>query len=135
MSGRAAVAGAAAVLLVSPLVLPSYQLGVLTKMLIFSIFAMSLNLTLGYAGLPSLGHAAYFGVFSAMALIMVILGGAGTLLGPVVGSFVIVCLENLVSAYTQRWVIVLGLIYIAVTLLAPAGLVGLVVSRARRQPA
>src|SRR4029453_17846456 len=28
----------------------------------FAIFAMSLNLSLGYAGLPSLGHAAYFGV-------------------------------------------------------------------------
>ncbi len=40
----------------------SYQLGLLTKMLILAIFAMSLNLILGYAGLPSLGHAAYFGV-------------------------------------------------------------------------
>jgi len=311
MSARISVAAAAAALLVLPLALPSYQLGVLTKTLIFSIFAMSLNLTLGYVGLPSLGHAAYFGVgayavallalrvaasfwldfglalvaaaataalfgllalrargayflmitlalaqvlwglafgwrgltggddglpgvprpgvgmpwslsdgvrfyyfvllvfaavtgalwiilrspfgralvgiresegrmdvlgydtwlykyvafvlagffagvagalfayyngfvspaylsivFSAMALIMVILGGAGTLLGPVVGSFVIVCLENLVSSYTQRWVIVLGLIYITVTLFAPAGLVGLVLRlRASRQPA
>ncbi len=45
-----------------PLALTSYQLGLLTKMLIFAIFAMSLNLILGYGGLPSLGHAAYFGV-------------------------------------------------------------------------
>ena len=45
-----------------PLALSSYQLGLLTKMLIFAIFAMSLNLILGYGGLPSLGHAAYFGV-------------------------------------------------------------------------
>ena len=67
---------------------------------------------------------------------MVILGGAGTLLGPGGGgSFVIVGLENLVSAYTQRWVIVLGLIYVAVTLFAPAGLVGLVRSRAGRPTA
>src|SRR5256712_5898086 len=52
-----------AVLLIAlPLVLSSYQLGLLTKMLIFALFAMSLNLILGYAGLPSLGHAAYFGV-------------------------------------------------------------------------
>jgi len=65
-----------------------------------------------------------------MALIMVILGGAGTLLGPAVGSAVIVLLENVVSAYTQRWVIVLGLIYVAVTLFAPAGLVGLARARA-----
>src|SRR5438876_1471683 len=53
----------AAVLLVSlPWALSAYQLGLLTKMLIFAVFAMSLNLILGYAGLPSLGHAAYFGV-------------------------------------------------------------------------
>jgi len=289
-----------AVLLIAlPWVLSSYQLGLLTKMLIFAIFAMSLNLILGYAGLPSLGHAAYFGVaayttallslrvtpsfwldfgaglaaaavtaalfgllalraqgsyllmitlalaqvlwgiafgwrsltggddglpgitrpavgplrlgdgmsfyyfilvvfalavavmglivgspfgraligiresarrmevlgynvwlhkyvafvlagtlaglsgalfvyyngfvspaylsivFSAMALIMVILGGAGTLLGPAVGSAAIVFLENAISAYTERWLLILGLIYVVVTLFAPAGLLGL----------
>jgi branched-chain amino acid transport system permease protein len=68
-------------------------------------------------------------VFSAMALIMVILGGAGTLLGPALGSLVIVFLENFISAHTQRWLLVLGLIYIAVTLFAPAGLMGLVIRR------
>lgn len=68
-------------------------------------------------------------VFSAMALIMVILGGAGTLLGPALGSATIVTLENVISAYTQRWLLVLGLIYVAVTLFAPGGLVGLVRGR------
>jgi branched-chain amino acid transport system permease protein len=292
--------GGALVLLALPLALTSYQLGLLTKILIFAIFAMSLNLILGYTGLPSLGHAAYFGVaaytvgllalrvtanfwldfgaglaaaaapaalfgllalraqgsyllmstlalaqvmwgvafgwrwltggddglpgvprpaaglpwslaggvafyyfvlavfavavailavvvaspfgralvgireserrmevlgydtwrykyvafvvaglfaglagalfvyyngfvspaylsivFSATGLIMVILGGAGTLLGPALGSAVIVVLENLISAQTERWLTVLGVIYVAVTLFAPAGLVGL----------
>jgi branched-chain amino acid transport system permease protein len=64
-------------------------------------------------------------VFSAMALIMVILGGAGTLLGPAIGSAVIVGLESTVGAYTERWVLVLGLIYVGVTLFAPDGLLGL----------
>ena len=298
--------GAVAALALLPLVLSSYQLDLLTKMLIFAIFAMSLNLSLGYAGLPSLGHAAYFGVgaytvgllavrvwdnfwvdmalglaaatataalfgllalraegsyllmitlalaqvlwgiafgwrwltggddglpgvprpaaglplslaggmrfyylvlvcfvgsvavlglvvrspfgraligiresarrmevlgyhtwlykyvafvlaglfaglagslfvyyngfvstaylsivFSASALIMVILGGAGTLLGPALGSAVIVYLENAVSAYTQRWLLVLGVVYVAVTIFAPAGIVGL--ARRRRK--
>jgi branched-chain amino acid transport system permease protein len=68
-------------------------------------------------------------VVSAMALIMVILGGAGTLLGPVAGSAVIVFLENVVSAYTQRWLLALGVIYVAVTLFAPSGLMGLVRGR------
>ena len=303
---RAAVAIAAGVVLLTllPLGLSSYQLGLLTKMLIFALFAMSLNLILGYAGLPSLGHAAYFGVgaytvgllavkvvdnfwldfgagllaagvmsalfgllalrargayllmitlalaqvlwgiafgwrwltggddglpgvprpaaglpwslgsglafyyfvlvvflaltlalwivvrspfgralvgireserrmevlgydtwrykyvafvlagvvagvsgnlfvyyngfvspaylsivFSAMALIMVILGGAGTLLGPALGGAVIVLLENVISAHTERWLTVLGLIYVVVTLFAPAGIMGFVRAR------
>jgi branched-chain amino acid transport system permease protein len=71
-------------------------------------------------------------VFSATCLIMVILGGAGTLLGPAIGSVAIVFLENAISAYTQRWLLVLGVIYVAVTLFAPAGLAGLL--RARREP-
>lgn len=70
-------------------------------------------------------------VLSATALIMVILGGAGTLLGPALGSGLIVFLENAISTYTQRWLLVLGLIYVAVTLFAPAGLLGIARQRAR----
>ena len=40
--------------------LPSYYTGLLIECLIFSIFALGLNILVGYAGLPSLGHAAYF---------------------------------------------------------------------------
>jgi branched-chain amino acid transport system permease protein len=308
MRVAALAAGAALVLAVAPVALTSYQLGVLTKMLILAIFATSLNLILGYAGLPSLGHAAYFGVasytvgllavkasahvwlqvgaalalaaltaalfgllalrtsgsyflmitlalaqvlwgisfgwrsftggddglpgvprpgaglpwslgdgvrfyyfvlivfalalagvwwiirspfgralvgirenerrmavlgyntwahkyvafvlagtlagaagvlfvfyngfvspadlsvvVSATGLIMVILGGAGTLLGPTVGSGVIVFLENAISARTQRWLLVLGLIYVGVSLFAPAGILGLLRARPRRR--
>ncbi len=64
-------------------------------------------------------------VVSATGLIMVILGGAGTLFGPAVGTGAIVLLENTISAYTQRWLLVLGLIYVGVTLFAPAGILGL----------
>jgi branched-chain amino acid transport system permease protein len=86
------------------------------------------NLFVYYNGFVSPAYLSI--VLSATALIMVILGGAGTLLGPVVGSAAIVLLENVISAHTQRWLLVLGLIYVAVTLFAPAGLVGLL--RARR---
>jgi branched-chain amino acid transport system permease protein len=68
-------------------------------------------------------------IFSASALLMVILGGAGTLLGPALGAAVIVGLENLISAYVERWMLVLGVIYVLVTLFAPNGLVGLVRQR------
>lgn len=40
----------------------SYQLSIMTEILIFSIIAMGLNLLVGYTGLVSLGHGAFFGV-------------------------------------------------------------------------
>ena len=61
---------------------------------------------------------------SAEVLLMVILGGAGSLVGPAIGAAVIVILENVISNYTQRWIFVLGIIFVAVTLFAPRGLLG-----------
>ena len=50
--------------------LPSYPLTLITQALIFGILAMSLDLLLGYTGLPSLGQAAYFGTAAyAVALL------------------------------------------------------------------
>lgn len=50
------------ILLILPSLVPDYLRSILSKIYIFAIFAMSLNLVLGYTGLISLGHAAYFGV-------------------------------------------------------------------------
>lgn len=50
------------ILVLLPPFIPPYLQRMLTKALIFGIFAMSLNLILGYTGLLSLGHAVYFGV-------------------------------------------------------------------------
>ncbi len=52
----------AVILVVYPLFAPLYIHSLMTKVLIFGIFAMSLDLIWGYAGLISLGHAAYFGL-------------------------------------------------------------------------
>jgi len=49
-------------LLVAPPFLSSFILTLLTQALIYGILAMSLDLLLGYTGLPSLGHAAYLGL-------------------------------------------------------------------------
>jgi branched-chain amino acid transport system permease protein len=72
-------------------------------------------------------------VRSAEVLLMVILGGAGTLIGPAVGATLIVLLENLISTYTERWVTVLGVIYVLVALLAPNGIAGLIASLRRQR--
>ena len=60
--GLAPLIVATILIIVLPLVLPAYLQSLMTRMLIFAIFAMSLDLIFGYAGLISLGHAAFFGV-------------------------------------------------------------------------
>jgi branched-chain amino acid transport system permease protein len=50
------------VLALVPLGLGTYQQSTLTKVVIFALFAASLDLTMGYAGLVSFGHAAFLGV-------------------------------------------------------------------------
>jgi branched-chain amino acid transport system permease protein len=52
----------AAILVVGPLFFSTYWIGLLTQVVILAILAMSLDILLGYTGLPSLGHAAFFGV-------------------------------------------------------------------------
>ena len=55
-------------------------------------------------------------------LVAVILGGAGTLIGPAIAAAVIMSLRHVVGAFTQHWALILGLFYIVVILYAPRGL-------------
>ena len=54
--------------------------------------------------------------------LMVTLGGPGTLAGPALGAGIIVFLKNFISAYTHRWLLILGAIYILTIFFAPQGL-------------
>ena len=61
---------------------------------------------------------------SVEILLMVALGGRGTLIGPALGAALIVGLKNLVSVYTHRWLLILGGVYIGTIVYAPEGIVG-----------
>jgi branched-chain amino acid transport system permease protein len=60
---------------------------------------------------------------SAEMLLMVIAGGAGTLSGPVVGAALVVLLKNVASAYIDRWVMLLGCVFILIVMFVPGGIV------------
>lgn len=60
---------------------------------------------------------------SAEMLLMVIAGGAGTLSGPVVGATLVLLLKNVASAYVDRWVMLLGAVFILIVLFLPGGIV------------
>jgi branched-chain amino acid transport system permease protein len=74
---------------------------------------------------------------SAEALLGVIAGGSGTLGGPVVGAAVVLLLKNFASAYVERWNMLLGLVFLFIVLVMPAGIVPGVeklTARFRRKP-
>ncbi len=77
---------------------------------------------------PSLTHWTRSGEI----MFMVILGGMGTLVGPVLGALVLLLLEDVLSAYTAHWQIVLGPFLVLVVLFAKRGLFGLLPEATQR---
>jgi branched-chain amino acid transport system permease protein len=62
----------AVIVLLLPLFIPSFVATLVTKMMIYGLFGMSLNLIWGYAGIPSFGHAAFFGAGAYGAGILIL---------------------------------------------------------------
>jgi branched-chain amino acid transport system permease protein len=77
----------------------------------------------------SISPDAFFWTTSGEALLMVIIGGTGTLGGAVLGAATFILLQSLVSAYTDRWMLILGIAFIMFVLFAPGGLVGVLRGR------
>lgn len=62
---------------------------------------------------------------SGSVLIMVLVGGAGTLWGPVIGAAFILVLETIISSYTEYWMMIIGITFILFVIFAPKGIIGL----------
>jgi len=60
-----------------PLILGEYYVNLASQILIFAVFAASINLLLGYGGLPTLGHAAYLGVSAYLSALVALKLGLG----------------------------------------------------------
>ncbi|HYB57415.1 MAG TPA: branched-chain amino acid ABC transporter permease [Alphaproteobacteria bacterium] len=99
-------------------------------------------LAYGFGGLagalyaPFAGFASpelFFWLVSGRVLIMVIVGGAGTLIGPIFGGAFFLFLEHQLSEITDLWPLIFGSLFIAFVLLAPQGIFGIVAGRLRRK--
>ena len=66
------------------------------------------------------------GMMSTNVLFMAYIGGTGFFWGPIIGSGIFVYLSEYLSSFTDRWELILGLIFIAVVLFAPQGILGLI---------
>jgi branched-chain amino acid transport system permease protein len=94
------------------------------------------------AGLSGAIYAFYNGFVSVDAfhwtlsgdvVIMVILGGVGTLVGPVVGAAVFLLMKNLVSSYTEHWLLIIGTVFVVSVMYFPKGIYGTLAEFAQRR--
>lgn len=107
---------------------------------VYKIAVVALSYALGaFAGAlyaPFAGFAnteLLFWLLSGQVVIMVIVGGAGTLVGPILGAAFFLTVEHQLSNYTEAWALFFGLMFIAFVIFAPEGIWGLVTARLARE--
>ncbi len=76
-----------------------------------------------------------FWLLSGQVLIMVIVGGTGTLIGPILGAAFFLYVQQKLSTYTDSWALFFGVIFILFVLFLPEGIWGFVQARFRRRVA
>ncbi|NVK19499.1 MAG: branched-chain amino acid ABC transporter permease [Methylocystaceae bacterium] len=69
---------------------------------------------------------------SGYALMMVIMGGAGTIFGPALGAFVFEILHSFFESFTDHWLMLMGTVMIAVVLFLPNGIGGALLEFVRK---
>lgn len=88
----------------------------------------------GFGGLSGVLWAHTAGIVSPVnvelptsvdALLMAVLGGSGTLVGGVIGTFIVFGLREFLSTLVPWWQYVLGVVYVATILYLPTGLMGI----------
>lgn len=106
------------------------------RMLGYDTFAHKLAAVAISGGIAALAGAAYgllFGYvgatfasvqYSIFPLLWVLLGGAGTVIGPFLGTLFMFYLIDLSSGYTSAYMLIAGVVLVALTLFAPQGLAG-----------
>jgi branched-chain amino acid transport system permease protein len=91
-----------------------YLQSMMTRIVIFAIFALSLNLLWGYGGLISLGHATFFGVGAYLSTIVIIRMGIGNFWVPAIVA--VLSAGVLAAVYGVIALRVRGLYFLLVTL-------------------
>jgi branched-chain amino acid transport system permease protein len=88
-----------------------------------------------FAGVSGALYAIYTGFvspdalswgMSGMFLLMVVLGGAGSFLGPAIGAAVFLLMKHFVSSQTDHWLLIVGIIFVACVMFFRGGIYGLI---------
>jgi branched-chain amino acid transport system permease protein len=85
----------------------------------------------GYAGglyccfMGYVGPTFMYWVMSGHAIMMVIIGGLGTLVGPIIGAGVFTLIQDIFSYYTEHWMLIVGIIFAVFVVFVPKGIMGI----------
>lgn len=111
-------------------------LGYNVRLLKIKSYMISISLTAGagvlfatYQNFVSPGMMNW--IVSGDFILMSVLGGMGTLIGPVLGGAIILILGDWLSSLTENWMIVIGTFFVLAIIFAPNGVVGLMVRNHR----
>ena len=66
---------------------------------------------------------------SGELMVMVLLGGLGTIFGPIIGSVIFILMEDILGMYTEHWMVYMGPFLVFVVIFAPKGLFGLLAGK------
>jgi branched-chain amino acid transport system permease protein len=66
-------------------------------------------------------------------ILMSVLGGMGTLVGPVLGGAIILWVGDFLSSWTENWMIFIGGFFVLMIILAPKGVVGFLFERFKNE--
>jgi branched-chain amino acid transport system permease protein len=62
-------------------------------------------------------------------IFIVLLGGQGTLLGPIVGAFTLIMMEDILPGFWTRWPMLLGILFVVLSVSFRGGIMGFVKDR------
>jgi branched-chain amino acid transport system permease protein len=66
---------------------------------------------------------------SGELMVMVLLGGLGTIFGPIIGCVIFILMEDILGMYTEHWMVYMGPFLVFVVIFAPKGLFGLLAGK------
>jgi branched-chain amino acid transport system permease protein len=98
------------------------------KLVAYVISAMICGVAgLLFANLTLFASPSYLSwIMSGDLIVMVVLGGGGTLIGPVIGAISLTLFEEIIKAFTEHWMMILGPLLVAIVLITKRGLYGAV---------
>lgn len=114
------------------------SLGIVPRQCLLAAYVLS-AVVCGMAGLLLANLNAYASpstmswFVSGELLVMVVLGGIGSVMGPAIGALVYLGAEEVLKSLTDHWMAVFGLLILAMALAGKAGLVKLVAGSRRRK--